>query len=252
MPSTIRRSSDFSRSIPVFFLLIFAFTVVPRIAGAASNTVDMAVSPGSTVETSSPPKNYSGIYRGQAGTVLSLCHIEKSPQWIMTVTEPESKPLTMVLSGQESSLKPSGLNCTIDFGGQPMEIVASGQRLYARGTSDGKTIECLRDAGGSRTVLDGESSRGREASAGEIESSMALDEVAGRWNVMKQIEVSVGDDGLTLRNSLDARLPRKFTREKDLSNDETESMKQKLAAHARILDESESFVAREKKSEEQR
>lgn len=250
MLSAIRKSFDFTRSIPLFFSLILA--AAPRMAGAISNTENMTVSPNSTVETSAPPKNYSGIYRGQAGTMLSLCRVEKSPQWIMTVTEPESKPLTIVLSGQESSLKPSELNCTMDFDGQPMEIVARGQRLYARGVSDGKTIECLRDAQGSRTVFDGDPTRGLEPSAGEMESSMTLDEVARRWDVMKQIEISVSDDGLTLHNNSDAHSARKFFREKVLSNEEMESMKQKLAAHARILDESEAFVAREKKSEEQR
>ena len=234
--------------IPLLFMLLFVLSIIPYVANA-SGAAD-ALGTDSTSVISSPITNYSGVYRGESGAILNLSRVGKSPEWIMTVDEPGSSPLTVVLYGKESLLKPSGMNGSINFDGKPMDIVVSDDRVYAQGMSEGKTIECLRDSKGTRTALDGDRSKNGETSPCEMESSMMLDEVAGRWESVKQIEIGVNKGGLTLRSSANARSVRKFVRERNFSDDEAELMKQKLAAHTRILSESDTFVAREKKSGE--
>ena len=190
-------------------------------------------------------------YRGEAGAEVSLYRPEESARWVMTVTEPEGRPVTILLEGQPSALKPASLDYTTDFDGQPMGMTADQDRLYVRGTYEGRTLECVRDAKGARTMLDGARSKDEIATPGELESMMMLDEVAGRWEIMKQTVVSVDTNGLSMRGSVDAEArPRQFTRTGILSEEESKLMEEKLAAHEAIEDESKIFLTREQKLEE--
>lgn len=189
-------------------------------------------------------------YRSEAGTDIRLYRSDESSRWVMTLQERDAQPLTFTLDGQPSSLKPASLDFTVSFDGQPMNVTADGSRLYARVTREGKTLECLRDAKGARTAVDGERSSGASTVPEEMESAMMLNEVAGRWEVMKQMVVSVDTNGLAIGNGPDgASKTHSFARTGILSEQETKLMEEKLAAHAEMADESSSFLAREQKPE---
>jgi hypothetical protein len=190
-------------------------------------------------------------FRGETGTEVGLYRSAESAQWVMTVTESEGRPVTILLEGQPSALKPTSLDYTTDFDGQPMGMMADRSQLYVRGTYEGRTLECVRDAKGARTTLDGKRSAEGVATPGEMESVMMLDEVAGRWEIMRQTVVSVDTNGLAMWGSADpASRPRHFTRTGILSEDESKRMEERLAAHETIQDESKTFLTREQKLEE--
>ena len=189
-------------------------------------------------------------YRSEAGTDIRLYRSDESSRWVMTLQERDAQPLTFTLDGQPSSLKPASLDFTVSFDGQPMNVTADGSRLYARVTREGKTLECLRDAKGARTAVDGERSSGTGTAPEEMESAMMLNEVAGRWEVMKQMVVSVDTNGLAIGNGSDAASKtHSFARTGILSEQETKLMEEKLAAHAELADGSSAFLAREQKPE---
>ena len=189
-------------------------------------------------------------YRSEAGTDVRLYRSEESARWVMTLQEQGSQPITFTLEGQPSSLKPASLDFAVSFDGQPMNVTADGSRLYARVTREGKTLECLRDAKGARTAVDGECSSGANTAPEEMESAMMLNEVAGRWEVMKQMVVSVDTNGLAIGNGSDAASKtHPFTRTGILSEQETKLMEDKLAAHTELADGSSAFLDREQKPE---
>lgn len=237
-------SFEFRRS---FFLpcLFAAFCFSAMVSGSAS----AAETVGGDVVL--PVEVTRASYRGEAGTEVSLYRAEKSARWVMTVTEPETQPVTILLEGQPSSLKPASLGCTVDFDGQPMGMMVDGAHLYARGMYEGRTLECRRDAKGARTTLDGERPADGAETPGEMESTMMLDEVAGRWEAVKQTVVSVDTNGLAMQNGADAAArTRRFARTGILSEEESKRMEEKLAAHERMENESTSFLRREQKLED--
>ena len=189
-------------------------------------------------------------YRSEAGTDIRLYRSDESSRWVMTLQERDAQPLTFTLDGQPSSLTPASLDFTVNCGGRPMQVTADGSRLYARMTREGKTFECLRDTKGARTALNGERSSSGEAASEETESAMMLDEVAGRWEIMKQMVVSVDVHGLVIGDGKDgAAKPRSFSRTGVLSEDEAKQMEEKLATHVEMADGSSAFLDRERELE---
>ena len=77
-----------------------------------------------------------------------------------------------------------------------------------------------------------------------------LNEVAGRWEVMKQMVVSVDTNRLAIGSGAESMdRARSFTRTGILSKQELKLMKDKLAVHAKMADESSAFLDREQKLE---
>lgn len=224
------------------FFLVYVFALFNSFVCAAEET-----SGGDVVL---PVEASRAKYLGETGTEVGLYRSDESSQWVMTLREPGGQPLTLLLEGQPSLMKPSSLDFSVDFDGEPMQVTATGNRLYARVTKEGRTLECLRDAKGSRTAMNGERSKSRGATPEEMESTMMLNEVAGRWEVMKQMAVSVGTNGLAIgRGTEPVSRSRLFTRTGVLSRQETKLMEDKLAVHAKMADESSAFLDREQKSE---
>lgn len=214
---------------------------------------EVAAPPLSGAAPEAPPATdaeLAGVYVSESGTEIVICRPGDAANWVMSIAEPDAQPFTIVLDGDASSLRPSGLEATVQVGGSPVSVVADGSRLFARGAVDGKNLECLREGGKGRMAVGGSFSSKGPPSPGEMEMSLTLDDLAGRWDAIRQTRYNLGREGLQVSDASDPKAaPRRFTRKNALSENDTKTMEQKLITHAAGLDESKSFAARAKESE---
>jgi hypothetical protein len=139
----------------VVALILFTTVLGPR---SSFSQEPAAAVPSTEVKTND---DVTGIYRNDAGAEARLYRPADSAQWVMTYTKPDDTPMTLYLDGQPSALTPVGLDAAVTFNGSPMTLTAEGGRVYAKGMSGTKSIECLTgDKLGTRAALDGKPSAG--------------------------------------------------------------------------------------------
>lgn len=238
-----------SLALPVS--LAIAAPPEPSAPAPPAPSVSPAPSAASAPETPPTDEELAGVYAGGEGTEIVVCPPGESANWALAVAEPGAQPFTIVLDGDPSSLRPAGLDATIHVGGSPVSVVADGSKLFARGSVDGKDLECLREGGKARMAVGGSFSSKEPASPGQLEMSMTLDDLSARWESIRQARYRLDRSGLQVTDASDPSAPpQSFSRRKALSEDDAKTMEQKLTTRAERLADSKSFAARAEKSEE--
>ncbi len=209
-----------------------------------------AVTPSAPPAESKADADVTGIYRSDSGAEARLYQPADSAQWVMTYTKPDETPMTIYMDGQPSALTPVGLDAAVTFNGSPMTLTAEGGRVYAKGMSGGKSIECLTgDELGTRAALDGKPTAGG-STPDEMEASMMIQDYAAKWELMKAARVEVAGGNLTIHSAGGESTATTLNRQSGLSESDMDTLGRITTSRANGLAGAKAFSARERKLED--
>lgn len=148
------------------------------------------------------PNDVPDLYRGADGSEAQLMRNADSPkQWVMLMTAPDDKPITLYLEGDAAAMTPRAAEVTVEFNGAPVSLYFEGDQLYAS-MDKGETRD---EWVSGRGAADGFYENGVLASTDDskaAEAALALAEYKQVWQLIRQARVSAGRDGLAIASGV--------------------------------------------------
>lgn len=192
-----------------------------------------------------------GHYQADDGTKVALYQDGDSPDWVMTLTEAESSPMTWVLRNDAAGLVPVGLVKTIPYRGAELSMVADGDRMYGAVSCGGRHFEFNVKGDGSQpdTSVDGVASGNSPATSEEVELRAMARDYVDAWKIIRGSVVKAGGGTLSVEPTAKPtgpgadvwNPPRQLKRLGALADKDVEEMKGLLSGRKAGLAKSESF-----------